>query len=88
MKRLPFPWRELIGAVCIVATLILSHFFPWGFAPEPERPIAQPVPQEPTAEAVAPYMDTPRAKGARPGVQNLQLRIDTSARRTDRGGLI
>ena len=33
MKRLPFPWRELLGGACLVATLVVSHYYPQGFAP-------------------------------------------------------
>lgn len=33
MKPHPFPWRELLGGVCLVLTLFLSHKFPMGFAP-------------------------------------------------------
>lgn len=88
MKRPPFPWRELLGAVLLLlATFGASWLKPMGFATD-YGPVTESVQQEPTAEAVAPYLDTPRAKGAREGVQTLQLQIDTSARRTDRAGLL
>lgn len=88
MNRIPSPWLEVLGAVLLLlATLFASWLKPMGVAPD-YGPVTESVLQEPTVEAVQPYRDTPRAKGAREGVQNLQLLIDTSARRTDRAGLL
>lgn len=82
------PWRELIGALVLVLTLVLSHFFPWGFAP-PVQAAAQPAQQPTTTESqVQPHVDTPRAKGARDGLQTLQLDIDTRTPRRGGAGLL
>lgn len=81
MKRLPFPWRELIGGLCLVATLLLSRYFPMGFAPAYEAH-RTPERQQPAASsAIAAAAASPRAKGARLGEEP----IDTS-RRADRAG--
>lgn len=80
--------KPLIGTAVLLLTLFLSRMWPWGLAPEPEALAAAPAPQQSTANSVDSSTVEPRALGARSGVQNLFWQVDTSARRTDRGGLL
>lgn len=62
---------------------------PMGFAPDygPIESPAQPEPEEARGEA-AQFMDTPRAKGARPGVNLLFWHVASGRRPTSAAGLI
>ena len=62
---------------------------PMGFAPSygPIESPAQPEPEEARGEA-AQFMDTPRAKGARPGVNLLFWHVAPGRRPTSAAGLI
>lgn len=89
MKRIPSPWLELLGALLLLlATLGASWLKPMGFAPAYMDAPPKRLQQESADDAAVIGHEGPRAKGARDGLQTLQLEIDTSTRRTDRAGLL
>lgn len=89
MSMLRLIWRELVGTAVVLATLALSHLFPWGVAPAPYwTSQAAPATQKPARPDEQP-MEAPRTKGVRSGIQTLQLEIDdTRAPRRPGAGLL